>query len=259
MLDLISETETSLEELNELQSFGNNSGVLGGIGRAFGGILTSATKAGDDIISTIGRTLGELFSTAADGTGKLILNTANGTATIITSGGSAIKSTEEGLAIIIQKFFGGPGGIISLLINLCCLLYLAYWHFKYRPALLNYKLNHQRNCDQENSTSIEMQNPISNTMHQHEMITLLQPSMNTPAEPENIEYITIPAQISPNPTCSTFLPPNLPSITSSETSVVTPTPKVKPSKHNHDFEDIDIIRSRIYPSNPLYQSINTNI
>ena len=68
----------------------------------------------------------------------------------------------------------------------------------------------------ENSTFIEMKHPISNNMHQHEVVTLLQPCINTPTEPENTEYTKCPNNISKFTWINFFITSE-----TSETSVLT--------------------------------------
>ena len=103
MLQLLSDTQYTIRELQHIQNKQSSSGnLIDGLAHALGAIILTAGEAGSKLIKAIGTATKDCFTGASDLEGKLITSIGDRFSTIIKSTETAIKDVSTGLGNVFS-------------------------------------------------------------------------------------------------------------------------------------------------------------
>lgn len=126
LFDLITQTENTIRELQQIRDGEPSSNLLLNIGRSIGAVLESAGDAGSEIISTLGSAIKDTFDGFGDSNAKIIESLGNSASDVISSMGGAVKDAATEVSYIFKEIFGGIPGILIWCILGPLTIYIIY-------------------------------------------------------------------------------------------------------------------------------------
>ena len=124
VLQIVSETHETIQQLKTISETQGAGDILTGIGKAFGAALEAVTGSGNTII----RSIGSAFKDSLDGVGdldqKIVYSLGTATSQVISATGDAVKDIEEGAGTLIKRALGGNSGIVTMSVVVLIIIYL---------------------------------------------------------------------------------------------------------------------------------------
>ena len=132
ILNLVTESQQTMEEINQIANLDVNSDFANNFGKLLGKTISSISDGASHIIRAVGGAIHDGLDGAGDLDKAIVQSISNATGTIISSTGHAVKDAAEGAGSLFESAWGGIGGTIRMVLICVLALFFIYFYFSTR-------------------------------------------------------------------------------------------------------------------------------